>query len=160
MANIVFLTSSPDFAYASYGVHALDYLLKPIQAAKLFPILNRLAQQEKEPQDDLLLKNGATLIRVPFAKITYVEVINKHLYYHLTDGTVYEVPGTLKQCESILLSRPQFKQIHRSYIVNLLQVAEFSPTEIKTCSGKRLPVSRNLYHDLQMYYVNLLFNRQ
>lgn len=158
-ADIVFLTSSPDFAYASYGVHALDYLLKPIQSDKLFPILNRLAQKEQSPQDDFLLKIGATLIRVPIPRLTYVEVMNKHLYYHLSDGTVYEVPGSLKQCESVLLSRPEFKQIHRSYIVNLLQVAELSPTDIKTVSGKKLPVSRGLYHDLQRDYVNLLFNR-
>lgn len=159
-ADIVFLTTSPDFAYASYGVHALDYLLKPIRSAKLFPILHRLAQKEQAPQDDILLKNGATLIRVPIARLAHVEVMNKHLYYHLTNGTVYEVPGTLKQCESILLSRPEFKQIHRSYIVNLLQVAELSPTAITTTFGKKLPVSRGLYHDLQKYYVDLLFNRK
>ena len=160
VADIVFLTSSPDFAYASYGVHALDYLLKPIQPDKLLPILNRLSQREQEPQDDLLLKSGATLIRVPFSQLTYVEVMNKHLYYHLTSGTVHEIPGTLKQCESLLLSRPEFKQIHRSYIVNLLQVVELSPTAIKTSSGKKLPVSRGLYPDLQKDYVKLLFNQR
>ena len=53
VAEIVFLTSSPDFAYASYGVHALDYLLKPIQPENLSPILNRLTQRETEPQDGL-----------------------------------------------------------------------------------------------------------
>ena len=41
-ADIVFLTSSPNFAYESYGVRALDYLLKPIRSEMLFPILNRL----------------------------------------------------------------------------------------------------------------------
>ena len=35
-ADIVFLTSSPGFAYESYGVQALEYLLKPITAKKLF----------------------------------------------------------------------------------------------------------------------------
>lgn len=33
-ADIVFLTSSPGFAYESYGVQALEYLLKPITAKK------------------------------------------------------------------------------------------------------------------------------
>lgn len=41
-ADIVFLTSSPGFAYESYGVQALEYLLKPITAKKLFPLLSRL----------------------------------------------------------------------------------------------------------------------
>lgn len=159
-ADIVFLTSSPDFAYASYGVHALDYLLKPIRSDKLFPILNCLSQREQMPQDDLLLKSGATLIRVPISQLIYVEVMNKHLYYHLTSGIVYEVPGTLKQCEPLLLSRPEFRQIHRSYIVNLLQIVELSPTAIKTSSGKKLPVSRGLYPALQKDYVKLLFSQR
>ena len=159
-ADIVFLTSSPDFAYASYGVHALDYLLKPIQPEMLFPILNRLSLREQEPRDDLLLKRGATLIRVPVSQLTYVEVMNKHLYYHLTDGTVHEISGTLKQCETLLLSHPEFKQIHRSYIVNLLQVIELSHTAVKTISGKKLPVSRGLYPELQKDYVQLLFNQR
>ena len=157
VAEIVFLTSSPDFAYASYGVHALDYLLKPIQPENLSPILNRLTQRETEPQDGLLLKYGTTLIHVPFSQIVYVEVLNKHLSYHLTDGTVKEIPGTLNQCEPLLLSRPEFKRIYRSYIVNLLKVAEISPTTVKTISGKELPVSRGLYHELQKDYVELLF---
>lgn len=159
-ADIVFLTSSPEFAYASYGVHALDYLLKPVRSEKLFAILNNLLQREQEQQDDLLLKSGATLIRVPISQLTHVEVMNKHLYYHLTNGTVHEIPGTLKQCEPFLLSHSQFRQIHRSYIVNLLQVVELSPTAVKTSSGKELPVSRKLYPDLQKHYVELLFNRR
>lgn len=160
VADIVFLTSSPDFAYASYGVNALQYLLKPIQSDELFSILDRLWLREKEPLDGLLLKCGATLTHVPFSHLAHVEVMNKCLYYHLTDGTVKEVTGTLKQCESLLLSRPEFKRIHRSYIVNLLKVTELSPTNVKTVSGVELPVSRGLYSDLRKNYVDLLFNQR
>lgn len=159
-AEIVFLTASPDFAYASYGVRALDYLLKPIQPEKLFSILRRLSLREKESKNDLLLKSGATLIRIPISQLTYIEVINKRLYYHLSDGSVKEVSGTLKQCESLLLSHPEFKHIHRSYIVNLMQVTELSPTAVKTISGQQLPVSRGLYQALKKDYVELLFRRE
>lgn len=159
-AEIVFLTSSTDFAYASYGVRALDYLLKPVHEDKLFSILNRMILRENEPQDGLLLKSGATLIRVPFSQLCHVEVLNKHLYYHLSDGTVREVSGRLKDCESLLLTRPEFKQIHRSFIVNLLKVTEFSPNSVTTVTGKILPVSRGLYHELQTDYIKLLFSRE
>ena len=77
VAEIVFLTSSPGFAYESYGVRALDYLLKPIRAEMLFPILDRLFLREQRPQEGLTLKCGATLVRVPFAQLEFVEIINK-----------------------------------------------------------------------------------
>lgn len=156
-ADIVFLTTSPGFAYQSYGVHALDYLLKPIGAELLFPILDKISQREKSPRESLVLKSGATLIRVPFSQLTYVEVNGKHLYFNMNDGTVKEVAGSLNEYEGVLLERPEFMRIHRSYIVNMLQAAELSPAGLITFSGKNLPVSRLLYQQLQKDYMKLLF---
>lgn len=160
VADIVFLTTSPGFAYESYRVHALDYLLKPIRPEMLFPLLDKLSLREHMPSDGLTLKSGASLIRVPFSQLTYMEVNGKHLSFHLTDGTMREVYGTLKEYESLLLSRPEFMQPHRSYIVNMLQVSELSPAGIRTFSGKNLPVSRRLYPNLQKDYMKLLFTQE
>ena len=151
--DIVFLTSSPGFAYESYRVHALDYLLKPIR-------LDRLSLREQKPQEGLTLKCGHTLTRVLFSQLTYVEVMGKHLYFNLTDGTVREVAGTLKEYEAILLDRPEFMQLHRSYIANLLQLETLSQTAAKTFSGKTLPVSRLLYPQVQKEYMKLLFSQR
>lgn len=69
-----------------------------------------------------------------------------------------EVPGVLRQYEAQLLAREEFMRIHRSYIVNMLQVAAFAPTEVRTFSGRSLPVSRLLYPQLQKDYLALLFH--
>lgn len=159
-AEIVFLTSSPSFAYESYGVRALDYLLKPISQKMLFPLLDKLSLREQKPEEGLTLKCGSTLIRVPFSQLTYVEVYGKHLFFNLTDGSSREVFGSLRDFEEALLSRPEFIRVHRSYIVNMLQIAELSPNGIHTFSGKDLPVSRLLYPQLKKEYMKLLFSEQ
>lgn len=156
-ADIVFLTCSPEFAYESYEVRALHYLLKPIEEEMLFSILDRLSLKEQKPQEGLTLKIGSALIRVLFSQLSYVEVNGKHLYFNLTDGSVREIYGTMKEYEKLLLSRPEFMRVHRSYIVNMFQVAELSPKGISTLSGQNLPVSRLLYPQLQKDYLNLLF---
>ena len=156
-AEIVFLTSSPGFAYESYGVKAMEYLLKPISSKLLYPILDRLDVREQRPQESLTLKSGGTLIRVPFSQLAFVEVNGKHLYFNLTDGQVREVSGSMKEYETQLLARPEFARIHRSYIVNLLQVEELSAKGVLTFSGKNLPVSRLLLPQLQKDYMQLLF---
>ena len=156
--KIIFLTSSPEFALESYEVRAQDYLLKPITPQALYPILDQLYRKELQPQDGLTLKAGKVLFRVPFSQLVYVEVNQKHLYFNLTDGSVREVPGVLRQYEAQLLAREEFMRIHRSYIVNMLQVAAFAPTEVRTFSGKSLPVSRLLYPQLQKDYLALLFH--
>jgi len=159
-ADIVFLTSSPGFAYESYGVHALDYLLKPIRTEMLFPILDRLSLREQKPQDGLTLKCSSTLIRVPFSQLSHIEVLSKHLYFNLTDGQVHEVAGSLTEYEDLLLSRPEFMRVHRSYIVNILQIQILSPTGITTFSGKHIPLSRRLYSQIQKDYMQLLFQQR
>jgi len=159
-AEIIFLTSSTEFAYESYGVRAMDYLLKPIHSHMLFSLLDRLSLQEQKPQEGLLLKIGPTLTRVLFSQLAYVEVNGKHLYFNLTDGTVHEVYGTLHEYEAPLLNRPEFMRTHRSYIVNMLQVMELSPASIHTFSGKNLPVSRRLYPQLQKDYLRLMFTEK
>lgn len=68
--------------------------------------------------------------------------------------------GSLKDYEGPLLARPEFMRIHRSYIVNMLQIGELSPTGVRTFSGQSLPVSRLLYPQLQKDYMALLFEQE
>ena len=159
-AEIVFLSTSPGFAYESYGVRALNYLLKPVEPEKLFALLDQLRRREQAPQDALTLKTSTTIIRVPYDQISYAEVIGKHVYFHLTDGDVREVAGAMKDFESALLSRPEFMRIHRSYIVNMLQAEELSSAGLRTFQGETLPISRLTYPQLQKDYMTLLFEQE
>ena len=158
-AEIVFLSSSPSFAYESYGVRALNYLLKPVEQGKLFALLDFLRLREQKNTEALSLKTSTAFVRVPYTQISYVEVIRKNVYFHMTDGTVREVTGTLKDFEAALLQRPEFMRVHRSYIVNMLQVERLSSAGLCTFRGENLPVSRSLYPQVQKDYWNLLFDR-
>lgn len=153
-ADIVFLTSSPGFAYESYGVRALEYLLKPISGGLLFPVLDKLMLREQRPQDGLTLKAGATLVRVPFSRLSYVEVNGKHLYFHLADGTVREVAGSLKDYEPLLLVRPEFMRIHRSYIVNMLQIDELSQQEMDSLRQSEMQTA--VYQHDMRHHLNMI----
>ena len=158
-ADMVFFTSSLEFACESYRVQALDYLLKPVDKELLFSLLDRLHRREQRPQEALTLKTSTTVLRIPFSELSFVEVIGKRLYFNLADSDVREVAGSLKDYEELLLARPEFMRVHRSYIVNMLQAEKFSPSHIRTFSGKDIPVSRLLYPQLQKDYMALLFEQ-
>ena len=89
--------------------------------------------------------------------LAFVEVNGKHLYFNLAGGQVRQTAGTLRDYEAVLLAREEFTRIHRSYIVNMMQISELSPAGVRTFSGKNLPVSRLLYPQLQKDYMKLLF---
>ena len=159
-AELVFLSSSPGFAYESYGVRALNYLLKPVERKKLFALLDQLCLREQNPMEALTVKTATTIIRVPYANISYVEVIGKRIYFHLVDGDTREMVGSLKDFEAALLPRPEFMRVHRSYIVNMFQVEQLSSTGLRTFQGTNLPVSRLSYPQLQKDYMSLLFGQR
>lgn len=159
-AEIVFLSSSPDFAYESYGVRALNYLLKPVTREALFALLDQIRLREEKNEEALTLKTSSSIVRMPYAHISYVEVIGKHVYFHLTDGTVREVTGALKDFEAMLFHRPEFMRVHRSYIVNMFQAEELSSAGLRTFQGDHIPVSRLSYPQLQKDYMALLFEQR
>ena len=102
-ADIIFLTTSPGFAYESYGVRAAEYLLKPISAKLLYPVLDKLYLREQKPQDGLTVKSNGMLVRLPFSQLSYVEVNGKHLFFNMADGTVHEVAASMREYEGALL---------------------------------------------------------
>ena len=67
--EIVFLTSSPEYAVESYSVRAHYYLLKPVTEEKLFPILDRLMTDLKKTGDALHIKTQRSVVNLPYVKI-------------------------------------------------------------------------------------------
>ena len=64
----------------------------------------------------------------------------------------------MKELETLLLTRPESMRIGWSYLVNVLQIRELSPTGITTFSGKHIPIPRRLYPQVQKDYMKRLFD--
>ncbi len=155
--EIVFLTSSPEYAVESYSVAAHYYLLKPATEEKLFPILDRLMVNFKRPENTLRIKTQTSVLSLPYGKIEYIEVNAKKLYFYLTDSSKREISGSLTDFERVLLKRPGFIKVHRSYLMNLQWVQELRPGELVTSTGRRVPVSRTAYPQVRTAYTHFLF---
>lgn len=158
--NIVFLTSSAEFAVESYEYKAQDYLLKPAKSEKLYQLLDTLVVKSKDSQDILKVKTKTGIARIPFGKLVFLDVIGRCLYFHLTDGSVREAIAPLAEFENVLLARPEFIRTHRSYIVNLLQVTQLTANEATTVTGQVVPVSRKNYSKVRAAYVEQLFDKK
>ena len=155
--EIVFLTSSLEYAVESYSVRAHYYLLKPATEEKLFPILDRLMADFQRPEDALRIKTQTSVFSLPYGKIEYIEVSAKKLYFYLTDGGKREVSGSLADFERALLKRPGFMKVHRSYLMNLQWVQELRQGELVTVTGRRVPVARTAYPQVRTAYTQFLF---
>ena len=127
-ARIVFVTAHAHYAVRAFEVNALDYLLKPIVAARLEAALLRVATNPGEPAPaagsliptDLVhvkIGNGTTRF-VALADIVAIESEENYSEARLGNGTRLLVRRTLKSWAD-MLPAGQFVRVHRTTIVNL-----------------------------------------
>lgn len=156
--RIVFVSASPESAAESYRVGAYYYLLKPLEAASFFALLDRVCGElSAHTEPGFMLKSREEIVRIDFARLKFVEVINKTVYFHMADGIVREATATLADFEGMLLARSDFLKIHRSYVANLsyMQAVESGCAVMK--NGTSLPVSRQRYRHVQDIYMRFLY---
>lgn len=155
--KLIFISSSTEFAVESYRVDAYHYLLKPVDADALFPLLDKAGRElSVQKEQGLVLKKRDGIVRLSFAEIEYVEVINKKVSFHMTDGVIREVTSALADFEGTLLARQEFIKTHRSYIVNLGYVQAIDVSCAMMKSGHCIPVSRQRHNQVQNAYLSFL----
>lgn len=154
---IVFLTSSSEYAVDSYSVQAANYLLKPITEDRLYPILDKISDLLKKPEESITVQTGGCVFRIPYRQIEYIEVMSKTIYFFLTNGSVKEAHGRLSDYEPALLAHSGFCKVHRSYLVNFQWVSEVRSKELVTSSGCRVPIARSVYQKVRTAYTEFLF---
>lgn len=145
---IIYLTSSDDYALDAYGVHAIRYLLKPVEEERLFEALEHgaacfVAKTEKEPE--FLVKTKAGLVQMPYSKIEYIENANRRLEVHLVDGGILTSIFIRKSFEEEIRKAAEtenFLHVHKSFLVNLDHVKQLGMGVMIMESGRQIPVSK------------------
>ena len=157
--KIVFLTSSPEFAVDSYSVKASHYLLKPLDAEKLYKCLDELSEEIQQSAKRILIRERHAVHRVALQDIEFIESDNKCIHFSLADGTTLTASEPLYLYESKLLLSDGFFKCSRSYIVNLYQINSFTAKEIRMQSGYRIPISRKSQKEFETAYFTALFGK-
>lgn len=155
--NIIFLTSSPEFALESYDVRAQGYLLKPVSYTKMTEILDECAHSFDTEPKNLVLKTPFGYQKLYFHDIEYAEAQNKRVLFHLKTGRTIEAMQPLYSFEDKCIDSNGFFKCHRSYLVYLPNVDHFSNTEITTKSGAKIPISRSFAKAFKEAYFTLMF---
>lgn len=155
--KIIFVSLSAESAVDSYSVGAYYYLLKPVDAGSLFPLLDRVENELcLQDEESLALKDRKGIARISFTGLEYVEVINKTVSFHMADGIIREMTAALSDIEGKLLARPEFLKTHRSYLVNLNYVQTVGVNCIVTKNGHNIPLSRQRRNHIHDAYRNFL----
>lgn len=149
-AEIIFITSHFEFIGQGYEVDALHYLIKPIPADKLFPVLSKAVQRlSTEPPSVLVTCDGETR-KLYEADILYVESFLHYISIYTTDGD-YKIKEGISAFAARLSQ--DFYRIHRSYLVSLKHIIRISRTSVCLKDGTELPLSRGKYDDIHLAFI-------
>lgn len=122
--RIIFTTAFKEYAFESYEVSALDFLLKPIRYNKFLAAVEKARKSSENHQPStvnstLFLKVDSEYRQINIADIIYVAGMKDYVMFYL-DGEKRPLVThlTMKSVEEIL-PQQQFMRVHRSYIVAL-----------------------------------------
>lgn len=154
---IIFLTSSKEFAIDSYEVKAFYYLIKPIVREKLFLVMDDFWKIFNSQKNTFTAHTATGFYKIAIDDVDYLEAQNKQVLVHMADGKIIEIRERFSTCENVFLPDNGFFRCHRSYIVNLNQVEQFTKTELRTSQNATIPISRNNYMAFKDAYFNHMF---
>jgi len=160
MPRIVFLTAHDEYAVRAFEEHAFDYLLKPVDPARLDKTLGYL-RRDRAPQDTGPLREQAPLRQIPCSglnrivllKLDEVECVVSRasgIFVLSADGQERFTELTLHT----LQERTPLFRCHRQYLVNADRIKEIrlidnGLAEILTPGGHAIPVSRRFLGPLK-----------
>jgi two-component system LytT family response regulator len=165
---IIFVTAFDEYAIRAFEVNVMDYLLKPINAARfekaVLRAIERLAQPDAHGADRKLLdfverlraqqqytsrfvvRSGARLSFVRASDVDWIDVADNYVRLHVA-GREYFVRDTLKSVE-MRLNPEAFIRVHRSIIINFDRVETIEPYShgeylVTLKDGTKLTTSRS-----------------
>lgn len=140
--DVIFTTAYNQFAIKAFKFSALDYLLKPIEAADLIDSLARYKERrsaKKQQEFNVLLKQwqGKNVVGKKIAlntgdglqfflpdEIIRCESASNYTYIFISGRPRIMLAKTLKEIEEVLLPYGFFR-VHHSHLINLAHIDRF-----------------------------------
>ena len=148
---IVFVTSSPDYAVASYDVNATHYLMKPATPAAVDVALARCKRIISAERRAIEVVSGRMTERVLVHDVIYAETFGHRTLLHLRNRTIETTTPLAKIDEA---GGRSFLRCHRSFMVNMDHVSRVMGKGFLMDDGHEVPIRANgaaqvvaAYHD-------------
>lgn len=141
--EIVYCTSSKDFAIAAYDVHAMGYLLKPYEILRIGAVIDYYVQKHPQKNHNFIeVKSKRKPLIIPYKDIIHMESDNKVVYIHTTTHGAVKVYNKLDTFEEEL-SDSMFLRCHQSYLVNMQYVAGIVDSDFIMINDQIIPIRKS-----------------
>ncbi len=143
LPGIVLTTGNADYAIEAFEYEVLDFLVKPINFARLSKSIDRYEKSKKiaiADREDMFVRSEGKFVRVPFDDLLFAQTREDYMCLFMTDKSKLIIHSTLSKLEKSL-PESRFQKVHRSYIVNLSKIVDVDETTI-VIEDHVIPISR------------------
>lgn len=159
---LVYVTSYQEYQSMAFGVHAFEYLIKPVKEVEIKHILEEFVQyyEQSTKAADCIFESKEGIVKLNQSEIVYVEFLNRKCHIHTTKQS-FEVASSLAHVGHQLGSN--FVMPHKSFYVNLAYIRLVKGYTIYLTNGEELPLSQKkssqFRKELNVYLANCLGKR-
>ena len=147
MPTVIFVTAYDQYALRAFDIHAVDYLLKPVDVERFEQALERTRKrleskrtngtdkhlksllEELKSRDQklerLVVKTGGKIFFLRTEEIDWIEAAGDYVKIHI-NTTEHIIRERITELE-LKLDPSRFLRIHRSTIVNIDRIKEMQP---------------------------------
>lgn len=159
--EIIFITTSDQFAVDAFVLKAAHYLVKPFNQAEFDEAMDRATKKVlAEHNKNIVLKlSGGSVQVVCIDDILYIENFAHTQSVHLKGNACLEAKESITQLMSMLeeVAKDRFFSPYKGIIVNMNAIMTIEPCGIKLKDGTLLPIVKRSFRDLQKKYFDYMF---
>lgn len=164
--SLIFTTAYAQYAIDGFELNAVDFLHKPfsynrfekaIQKVTELQNLQRLSAHPVFTDEALTLKVEYKNTKIPLKDILYIESMDNYIRFHLSGRPCLMSQTSMKSIQE-LLPEEKFIRVHKSFIVPVYRIANYTSKEITLYDGTRIPVGRNYSKALKDKEQNFSFS--
>lgn len=148
---LVFTTAYANYALEGFELNAVDFLHKPFSFARFEKAVEKVRKLKNlqsphngpaQLKESILLKSEHKNVRIPLSAILYIEAMDNYVRIYLADNSMVLSQIPMKQLLQMLPEK-YFVRVHKSYIVPLQRIAEYTRQKIRIYPlHKEIPVGR------------------
>ncbi|MDO4555604.1 MAG: LytTR family DNA-binding domain-containing protein [Lachnospiraceae bacterium] len=151
---IVFISAYDQYVFEGYEVKAFRYLIKPVDEAAFFHLMDEVLLEIKFGDKKILeFQNKKETVYIRQDEIEYIEVYGRKSIIYYNNKKKLEIYSSLTELERILKDQSFFR-IHNSYIANVEMMEKIDGKSITMKSGMVLPISKYKAKAFREFYVS------
>lgn len=144
---LIFTTAYAQYALDGFDLDAVDFLHKPFAYERFVRAVDKAlrrieARAKSDRTETVTLKQEYNNVVIPVNEILYLEAMENYTKVHRRNGRYILSRNSLKRTAE-LLPADQFLRVHKSYVVALSQVVEYSHVQLRLKeSSVIIPIGR------------------